>query len=67
MQRMASRRPTISPARHSASPVRLDALHHLRAISPLGARASVIARNRRKAREAFEQDRARGAALPGPK
>src|SRR5262245_45185496 len=33
------------------------ALHHLRAIAPLGARASVIARGRRKAREAFERDR----------
>src|SRR5262245_1164776 len=28
------------------------ALHHLRAVAPMGARASVIARGRRKAREA---------------
>jgi hypothetical protein len=34
--------------------------HILKAISPAGARTSAIARDRRKAREAFEQDCARG-------
>jgi hypothetical protein len=33
------------------------ALHHLRAIAPLGARASVIARDREKARDAFGVER----------
>lgn len=35
------------------------ALHHLRAISPKGARASVIARDQRKAQGAFEPEERR--------
>jgi hypothetical protein len=43
-------------------------LHKLREISPAGVRASLIARDRRKAREAFERDRARGGpVLPPPR
>jgi hypothetical protein len=38
-------------------------LYKLREISPKGARASVIARDRRKAREAFERDRVRGGRV----
>jgi hypothetical protein len=38
-------------------------LHRLREISPLRARASVIARERRKARGAFERDRAATAEV----
>ncbi len=46
--------------------MRNHAPHHLREISPLGARASVIARERRKARGAFDRNRALGAPLPTP-
>ncbi len=43
------------------------ALYKLREISPVGTRASVIARRQWKAREAFERDRARGGpVLPPP-
>jgi hypothetical protein len=40
------------------------ASHHLRSISPMGVRASIIARERWKAREAYERGRSRGVPLP---
>lgn len=53
-------------ARHGGLTMRRHALHHLRAISPAGVRASVIARHQRKAAGAFERSWAHEVRLPLP-